>query len=64
MAGRIGPTGKGQSWQFAFFLFGISMAEKTGTSPGVFVLRFGVSGAAMFAEPAVAQVEKVVCLMQ
>jgi hypothetical protein len=64
VTGRIRPTGKRQFWRFAFFLFGISVAEKTGRSLGVLLLRFGVSGTTVFAEPAISQIEKVVCLMQ
>ncbi|HEY2975209.1 MAG TPA: hypothetical protein VGJ48_22020 [Pyrinomonadaceae bacterium] len=63
MTGRIGPTGKRQFWRFAFFLFGISVAEKTSRSLGVLLLRVGVSGTAVFAEPAISQIEKVVCLI-
>jgi len=40
------------------------VAEKARTTLGVLVLPFGVSRAAMFAEPAVAEIEKVVCLIQ
>ncbi len=39
------------------------MGEKTVTSDGVVLLRLSVGGAAMFAEPTVAEIEKVVCLI-
>ena len=39
------------------------MGEKTVTSDDVVLLRLSVGGAAMFAEPTVAEIEKVVCLI-
>jgi len=39
------------------------VGEKTVTSDAVVLLRLSVSGAAMFAEPTVAEIEKVVCLI-
>jgi hypothetical protein len=40
------------------------VAEKAVTRLGVLLPGFGVSGAAVFAEPAVTEIEKVVCLIQ
>jgi hypothetical protein len=64
VARRIGPTGKRQSRRFGCFLFRIGVAEKARTRLGVLLLGFGVSGAAVFAEPTVTEIEKVVCLIQ
>ena len=64
MAGRVGPAGKRQSGRFGFFLFRIGMADKAGTQLGVLLPGFSISGAAVFTEPAVAKIEKVVCLIQ
>ena len=64
MSGRVGPTGKRQSRRFGCFLFRIGVTEKAGTRLGALLLGLGVSGAAVFAEPAVTEIEKVVCLIQ
>ena len=62
MAGRVAPTGKRQSGCLVL-LFRISVGEKAVTSDAVVLLRLSVSSAAMFAEPTVAEIEKVVCLI-
>jgi hypothetical protein len=64
VARRIGPTGKRQSRRFGCFLFRISVAEQAGSRLGVLLPGFSVSGAAVFAEPTVTEIEKVVCLIQ
>lgn len=64
MTGSVGPGGKRQSRCSGFFLFRIVVAEKAGTNLGVLVLRFGVSRTAMFAEPAVTEIEEVIGLIQ
>ena len=61
MAGRIAPTGKCQSGCLVFFR--ISVLEETITGGGVALLSLSVSGAAVFAKPTVAEIEKVVCLI-
>ena len=62
MAGRVAPTGKRQSGCLVL-LFRISVGEKAVTSDAVVLLRLSVGGAAMFAEPTVTEIEKVVCLI-
>jgi len=58
----VGPGGKWQSRRVGLFLFRIVVAEKAGTSLGVLMLRFGIRRAAMFAKPAITEIEEMVCL--
>jgi hypothetical protein len=63
MTRRIGPTRKRQRGRLHFFLFSFSLAEEPTMSLGGLMLGFSVSRTAMFAEPAVTEIEEVVCLV-
>jgi hypothetical protein len=64
VARRVGPTRESERPLLRFFLFGRSRTQEICMSRWRLMHRFGIGGAAMFAEPAVTEIEEMVCLVQ
>ncbi len=60
--GRISPACEGEHRHLGFF-FGFAFRKETCASLVVVRFAFGILGAAMFAEPSVAEIEKVIGLI-